>query len=178
MLGDIPIVTPNANSLIPQQPNCIELGPFRVVGGVRTQNFDVGYRPDGVRIAFDSKTLNDKESVGKNYQNMINDLATEATTVHSRFPYAIVAFLIAIPVPCLGATQQAGLIATLERLTNRVSPVNQNHLAESIAFIAWHPDTGEIDYGIPDSSSPLRIERFSEQIGRVYTARYKGLPPH
>jgi len=51
----------------------------------------VGYRPDGLRFAFDSKTLNDKKSIGKNWQNMINDLATEATTVHSRFPYASLA---------------------------------------------------------------------------------------
>ena len=102
MLGGIPIVTPNANSLIPDDQDSVELGAFRVVGGIRAQNFDAGYRPDGVRIAFDSKTLNDRDSVGKNYQNMINDIATESTTVHSRFPYAVVAFLIAIPVPCLG----------------------------------------------------------------------------
>lgn len=28
---------------------------------------------------------------------MINDLGTEATTVHTRFPYAIVAFLVVVP---------------------------------------------------------------------------------
>ena len=178
MLGDIPVVTPNANSLVPPQADCIECGTFRVVGGVRAQNFDVGYRPDGVRIAFDSKTLNDRKSVAKNYQNMINDLATESTTVHSRFPYAVVAFLIAIPVPCLGTTQRVGLISTLERLTSRASVVNQNHLAEAIGFVAWHPETGNIASDIPGKDSPLRVERFSEQIGQIYTARYKGLPPH
>lgn len=178
MLGDIPILAPNANSLLPTQPDCVELGAFRVVGGVRAQNFDVGYRPDGVRIAFDSKTLNDTDSVRKNYQNMINDLATEATTVHSRFPYAVVAFIIAIPEPCLGLTQTAGIIATLERLTGRASVVNQAHLAEAIGFVAWDPDSGEVDSEIPNSDSPLRIERFSQQIGQAYTARYKGLPPH
>ena len=178
MLGDIPIVTPNANSLIPSEPDCVEYGTFRVIGGVRAQNFDVGYRPDGVRIAFDSKTLNDFDSVRKNYQNMINDLATEATTVHSRFPYAVVAFLVAIPAPCLGTTQREGLIATLERLASRVSVVNQNHLAEAIGLVIWHPDTGCVDPDIPHRDSPLRIERFSKRIGDIYTARYKGLSPH
>lgn len=79
MLGGIQIVVPNSNALIPQFADCVELGPVRIIGGVRPQNFDVGYRPDGIRFAFDSKTLNDKDSVGKNWQNMINDLATEAT---------------------------------------------------------------------------------------------------
>jgi hypothetical protein len=71
ILGAIPIVRPNSNHLLPAQPDCVEVGPVRIVGGVRPQNFDVGYRPDGVRFAFDSKTLNDRESVAKNYQNMI-----------------------------------------------------------------------------------------------------------
>ena len=54
MLGDIPIITPNGNALTPESPNCVELGPVRV-GGVRPQNFDVGYRPDGIRFALIAK---------------------------------------------------------------------------------------------------------------------------
>jgi hypothetical protein len=103
MLGGIPVMEPaSATSLLPPATDCVEVGPVRIIGGVRPQNFDVGYRPDGIRFAFDSKTLNDTESVRKNYQNMINDLATEATTVHVRFPFAVVAFIVVIPVtvPC------------------------------------------------------------------------------
>ena len=100
MLGDIPVLSPkNSNSLLPPEVNCVEVGDTRVIGGIRPQNFDLAYRPDGLRIAYDSKTLNDFDSVKKNWQNMINDLATEASTVHTRFPYGIVAFLIAIPKP-------------------------------------------------------------------------------
>lgn len=66
MLGDIPIIKPRSEALTPEQPNCVEVGEVRIVGGVRPQNFDVGYRPDGIRFAFDSKTLNDEESVKKN----------------------------------------------------------------------------------------------------------------
>jgi len=78
-------MTPNPNALTPPQSDCVEVGNIRIVGGVRPQNFDVGYRPDGVRFAFDSKTLNEKKSIGKNWQNMVNDLATEATTVLAVF---------------------------------------------------------------------------------------------
>ena len=101
MLGGISVVTPNATSLLPAAADAVEVGPVRVVGGVRPQNFDVGYRPDGIRFAFDSKTLNDTKSIGKNWQNMINDLATEATTVHSRFPYAVVGFMVIYPLPAV-----------------------------------------------------------------------------
>lgn len=178
MLGNIPVVTPNMNSLIPSQADCVEVGPCRIVGGIRPQNFDVGYRPDGVRFVYDSKTLNDEKSVQKNYQNMINDLGTEATTVHTRFPYAIVAFIVVVPQPCLQSPQKEALTDTLERLTLRDSPLDSNHKAELISLVVWNPQTGAIDPAWPDAKSCLRIESFSSQVEKNYFSRYKGLPPH
>ena len=179
MLGGLPVVTPSSTSLTPTQADCVEVGPVRVVGGVRPQNFDVGYRPDGVRVAFDSKTLNDRKSVGKNYQNMINDLATESTTVHSRFPSAIVGFIVAIPEPCLPAGSLANaLIGTLTRLGGRTLVDEASHRAESLSLILWDPATGRISATSPDPASPLRIERFSERVEQTYFDRFQGLPPH
>ena len=51
-------------------------------------------------------------------------------------------------------------------------------MAESISLVLWHPESGVIDPDIPAHSSPLRIEKFSEQIEAAYVSRYKGLPPH
>lgn len=177
MLGNIHIIKPGANDLVPKKYNCVEVGPVRIVGGIRPQNFDVGYRPDGIRIAFDSKTLNDADSVQKNYQNMINDLGAEATTVHTRFPYAIVGFLVAVPKPCLTSPQKEALTETLERITQRATPLDSDHKAEVISLVVWDPKTGKIDTTWPKSSSPLRWEQFSRQMFSIYEARYKGLPP-
>lgn len=177
-LGGIPIVAPNRNALMAPQPDCVELGEIRIVGGVRPQNFDVGYRPDGIRFAFDSKTLNDRESVAKNYQNMINDLATEATTVHSRFPYALVSFLVGVPAPCLVEPQASALIGTLERLARRILVDEPAHLAEAIALVVWDPATGEVLSDVPETASPLRMETYSALVEERYRERYKGLPPH
>src|SRR6266566_2247090 len=59
LVGNRPVVAPlSANSLLPPQPDCVELGATRVIGGIRPQNFDVSYRPDGVRFVYDNKTLN------------------------------------------------------------------------------------------------------------------------
>ncbi len=178
MLGGIPIVTPNANALTPAASDVVEVGPVRVIGGVRPQNFDVGYRPDGIRFAFDSKTLNDTSSVGKNWQNMVNDLATEATTVHTRFPQAVVAFMVVIPTPCLTGLTQRSMIETLERLSRRTGIDQPHHLAEAISLVLWDPTTGTIAPNIPHPTSQIRIERFSELVEAAYVERYKGLPPH
>jgi len=179
MVGGLPIKSPNSSrSLLPPEPDCIEIGDTRVIGGIRPQNFDIAYRPDGLRIAYDSKTLNDFDSVKKNWQNMINDLATEATTVHTRFPYAIVAFLVAIPRPALDISQEYDIVRTLERLGTRKSVQNQNHLAEVISLLVWNPLSGTIDNTIPNASSHLRIDKFSELLYPIYLERYKGLPPH
>ena len=178
LLGDIPIVKPRNTALLPEAPDCVEVGEVRIVGGVRPQNFDVGYRPDGLRFAADTKTLNDTNSVRKNYQNMINDLATEATTVHIRFPNAIVAFIVVVPKPCLSGRTGEAVIARLEGLAGRDLYTAPSHLAEAIALVVWDPATGEIDAMSPPAGSTIRIERFSEIIEHVYRHRYGGLPPH
>ncbi len=177
-LGNIPVITPKSSALIPEMADCVEIGPVRVIGGVRPQNFDVGYRPDGVRFVFDSKTLNDSESIGKNWQNMVNDLATEATTVHTRFPHAVVAFLLACPAPALADSHRKAMIETLERLARRTDVDKPLHMAEAIAFVLWEPADGTISPSIPVADSPLRLEKFAEQISTAYMSRYKGLPPH
>ena len=178
MLGNIPIETPNGNALTSSGKDCVEVGPVRIIGGVRPQNFDVGYRPDGLRIAFDSKTLNNAKSIPKNWQNMINDLATEATTVHTRFPHAVVAFMVICPDPALKEPQRSTMIETLERLARRVSVEDPNHMAEVISLVIWEPENGSINATSPAKSSPLRIEKFSSQLEVIYHSRYKGLPPH
>jgi hypothetical protein len=178
MLGGIPIVKPMSTALTASVSDCVEVGPVRIIGGVRPQNFDVGYRPDGVRFAFDSKTLNDAASLKKNWQNMINDLATEATTVHSRFPHAVVAFMVIIPTPCLVEPQRSAIIETLERLARRTSVEAPDYMAEAISLVLWNPDDGIIDLNVPQSTSPLRLEKFSTYVEAAYIDRYKGLPPH
>lgn len=35
MLGGIEIISPNSNSLTPPRPDCVEVGPVRIIGGVR-----------------------------------------------------------------------------------------------------------------------------------------------
>ena len=179
MLGNIPVDSNvNRDSLHSSDNDSVEVGPVRVIGGIRPQNFDVAYRPDGPRIVFDSKSLNNTDSIGKNWQNMINDLGTEATTVHTRFPYAIVAFMVILPKPALNAKQEHDIIRTLERLGTRRNVIDQPHLAESISLVIWDPLTGEVDSQVPPPSSNLRVERVHEVIYEIYNLRYKGLPPH
>ena len=178
MLGGIPEAAPaRSTSLLPPQPDCVEIGPARVIGGIRPQNFDVAYRPDGVRFAYDSKTLNTRTSLSKNYQNMINDLGTEAATVHTRFPSAIVAFIVAVPEPCL-AGHRRNLTSALTRLCGRRATGGDVHKAEAIALVVWNPADGTIDATWPQIGSLLRIESFSTQVEQCYTDRFAGLPPH
>lgn len=178
MLGGIPIVQAVRDRLQPPHPDCVEVGPVTVVGAVRVQNYDVGYRPDGVRFVFDSKTLNDESSIRKNSLNMINDLATEATTIHARFPTAVVAFVVAFPEPAIAQSRQTVMIETLERLTGRLLVDEPFHRAEAIAFVLWDPGTGQVNPTNPPAGSPLRLERFAAQIESAYVGRFKGDPPH
>ncbi len=55
MLGGVPVVRPNANALTASAADCVEVGTARVIGGIRPQNYDAAYRPDGPRVVFDSR---------------------------------------------------------------------------------------------------------------------------
>ena len=178
MLGDIPIVRPNANALIPPQPNCVEVGTTRVIGGIRPQNYDVAYRPDGPRVVFDSKTLNDKTSIGKNWQNMVNDLASEAATAHTRFPFCVVAFIVVLPAPALRESQHLAIRKTLERLGSRKDELDQYHLAEATSLVLWDPETGDMKDASPDPESSIHLNKMNKRIHAAYTDRYQHLPPH
>ena len=176
MLGGIPVITPNAKALTPPKPDCVEVGTTRVIGGIRPQNYDVAYRPDGPRVVFDSKTLNDKDSIRKNWQNMINDLASEAVTVHTRFPFCVVAFIVVLPAPALPPRQHRAISSTLERLGSRHDELDQHHLAEAASLVVWDPATGAIHDA--SSNSPVRLDTMHTRIEHAYVDRYQHLPPH
>jgi hypothetical protein len=177
-LGDIHVLPPNGDSLLPPEPDCVEVGSVRIVGGIRPQNYDAAYRPDGPRVVLDSKSLNDQKSIRKNWQNMINDLATEAATIHTRFPFAVVCFMVVLPRPALDKKQEFDIIRTLERLGSRSDVLGQHHLAEAIALVVWDPETGKLDQNVPGPDSNISLKTFSEKIAKCYVDRYKGLPPH
>lgn len=182
MLGGITVRTVSARSatpLYPPEADCVERGEVAIVGGIRKQQFDVAYRPDGVRFAFDSKTLNDADSVGKNWQNMVNDLATEAATVHTRFPMAVVAFVVLIPEPAAG-TALDPITWRLDGLGGRADEHGPDHVAEAMCLALWDPATGAVSTALPDPAAhpKLRIESFSAQIEEAYRTRYAGTPPH
>lgn len=181
-LGGISVVKASRSTktqLYPPDPDCVETAPVTVVGGIRKQNYDVVYRPDGVRFAFDSKTLNDAKSVGKNWQNMVNDLATEATTIHTRFPMAVVAFLVLIPEPAVGNSLDP-ITWRLDGLAARADEHGPAHVAEAMCFGLWEPATGNVSATLPDPAEHpnLRIENFGSQIEEVYRLRYAGSRPH
>lgn len=180
MLGGLPIMKPKGGSFNPPAANVVEVGPMRVDGGIRPQNFDAGYRPSGygVRIAFDSKTLNDTKSVGKNWQNMVNDIATEAATVHSVYEDAVVGFIIAVPFPCINKRRRTQMIKIFENIARRVNTADQHYLVEAISFVIWYPSTGKISAKYPPPDSVLRIEKFSTFVERAYRNRFDGRPPH
>ena len=109
---------------------------------------------------------------------MVNDLGTEATTVHTRFPYALVGFMVVIPAPCFTGDTRRRFTRMLDRLVGRNSPIDLAHKAEAMTLVLWSPEQGTIDPTWPPVDSPLRVERFSEHVQAQYHERYDGMAPH
>jgi hypothetical protein len=58
-------------------------------------------------------------------------------------------------------------------------------MGEAISLVIWNPEDGRIESNVPARESPLRLERFAEQIENIYASRYtnaavihKDEPPH
>lgn len=124
----------------------------------------MAYRPDGVRIAYDSKTLNDEKSIKKNWQNMINDIVAEDITLHTRFRYALALFLVVILEQALNDSQAEGIIHTLERMNERFGVDEENRKAESIALVVWDAVTGRISNTILDIKDYRYIIKYMKSI--------------
>ena len=137
---------------------------------IRRRAVAAGIHAHGPRVVYDSKTLNDRKSIGKNWQNMVNDLATEATTVHTRFPFCIVCFAVVLPRPALQSNQERALIRTLERLASRGDELDQNHLAEAISLVIWEPQEGSIHRG----NAPAWIESSARHDARSHLPGLRG----
>jgi hypothetical protein len=169
-------------ALHPPSADCVEIKDVTIAGGARTQRFDVAYRPDGARIAFDGKTLNSEESWIKNWNNMINDLVAEATTVHHRYPDCVVAFLVLAPEPVLAkGSRLEDASKAIARIGGRDQPrVDNLHLAEAISLAIWSPKTGVVSPTEPGSGvyPMLRIEHFMQRVADSYTSRFGFAPPH
>ncbi len=86
--------------------------------------------------------------------------------------------MVLYPEPVVQPSQRSATIETLERLARRTSGDGSDYMAEAIALVLWNPHSGLSDPLIPDPTSPLRLEKFSEQVEAAYVSRYKGLPPH
>jgi hypothetical protein len=99
-------------------------------------------------------------------------------TVHTRFPFAVVGFMVVIPSPCFTGGLRTRFTRMLDRLVGRNSPIDLAHKAEAVSLVLWNPGSATVDTNWPEVDSPLRIERFSEQIQIQYYKRYDGMPPH
>ena len=138
-------------------------------------------------VVFDSKTLNDESSIRKNWQNMINDLASEAATVHTRFPFCLVVFVVVLPNTAVHGRQLRAIASTLERLGSRRDELDQHHLAEAIALVLWNPCDGTLAWPTlprlplsirPPADSAIHISNLHRRVQAAYVDRYQHLPPH
>ena len=108
---------------------------------------------------------------------MINDLASEAATVHPRFPFCVVAFIVVMPTVALHGRQRRAVLSTLERLGSRKDELDQHHLAEAIALVLWDPESGALA-DTPPAESPIYLGKLSQRVQAAYMDRYQHLPPH
>lgn len=104
-------------------------------GGLGTKKVDVSFSDDqhGLMLAVSIKSIS-SAPFGKNLKNRFADLYGEASSLHLRFPYAVVGALFAFPVAADMDAGQRRAISTFNRATDLMS---------SISGRREHTDPGE-----------------------------------
>jgi hypothetical protein len=160
-----------------------------VIGGFRRQQIDVvgggvqtftwsgrGRRVialpfDGIRIAIEAKSLNTRESIGKNYNNMIMDIAATALNIHMRYPMACVGIVVALSADA-NRNHVDAIVQVLESLNERTKADEPFHLYESCGLFLYDCATETANREVPAPTSSVHMDQFIQRIVDVYRLRY------
>ncbi|MBN2113079.1 MAG: hypothetical protein JW785_03020 [Acidimicrobiia bacterium] len=158
-------------------------GETTVGGGLRSVNADVSEftEIDGLRLAVEIKPIN--LAVGRAIWNRFGDIRTFAVNLHLKFPFAVVAGILTVPVFEIGKTKDGEtrkatthLIQRAEkrlvRSGNREHEGEAAHLLEAVGLVVFDPDTKLVDPDIPEAGNGLRWEEFIGQLAAAYEGRF------
>jgi hypothetical protein len=158
-------------------------GETTVGGGLRSVDADVSEftRIDGLRLAVEIKPIN--LAVGRAIWNRFGDIRTFAVNVHLKFPFAVVAGILTVPVFETGSTK-TGMIRKstthliqraekrLIRSGNRENEGEAAHLLEAVGLVVFDPETRSLDPDIPSRESGLRWNDFIQRLASAYEGRF------
>ena len=155
-------------------------GERTVAGALRTVKADLSelHELDGLRLAVEIKPIN--LAVGRAIWNRFGDIRTFAVNLHLKFPFAVVGGVLTAPTKerdkdgtffsTVHLIQRA--INRLMRAGGRRNEGEAAHLLEAVAFVAYDPETGEIDTDTPPPGSGLRWEEFVALLAQTYDSRF------
>lgn len=142
-------------------------------GSTRRHHLDI-FAADqhlGLKLGIDVKGLNSKSSVGKNWNNRVGDLHELALNHHSHFPNAVLGGVLAVPFEGLSDYVLKGIERAMFKLQGRRTIANAANLFERAALLVISKEERRVIDSIPEPSSPLRFESFSDAIAKVYKER-------
>jgi hypothetical protein len=158
-------------------------GETTVGGGLRSVNADVSEftEIDGLRLAVEIKPIN--LAVGRAIWNRFGDIRTFAVNLHLKFPFAVVAGILTVPVFEIGKTKDGEtrkatthLIRRAEkrlvRAGDREHEGDAAHLLEAVGLVVFDPDTKTVDTDIPEAGNGLRWDEFIERLAAAYEGRF------
>jgi hypothetical protein len=161
-----------------------QAGEVEVGGGLRSAQSDVTdmHRTDGIRLAVELKPVH--LAVGRAIWNRFGDVRVFAVNIHLKFPFAVVAGVMTIP---LEERKTSGndvdwkstahlidtLVARLSRAARRDQESDPAHLLESATAIVFDHRTRTLDPDRPPVGSGLRWDECITALALTYKLRFE-----
>ena len=146
----------------------------RYTGGWRNVKVDVhiGTRELGLVLAIDPKHLRSRESIRKNWKNMLNDLVAFSANFHSRFPLCVVGGVLGFEKTQATQEMLSEIYSILSRVAIRKQASDQHDLMEAFGLAVYECDPPRLSPSIPPPRNPLRCKHAFDRMVELLIQRY------
>jgi hypothetical protein len=135
----------------------------RYTGGWRSCSVDVHINTKelGLILAVDPKHLQSKESINKNWKNMLNDLVAFAGNIHSRFPMCVVGGVVGFEKSQTDAGMLDDMFSIVSKVAVRNAPTDQYALLEGFTIVVYDCNPRRLSPDIPPPTGNNSLFRAS-----------------
>ena len=146
----------------------------RYRGGWRSVKVDVhiGTRELGLILAVDPKHLRSRQSIRKNWKNMLNDLVAFSANFHSRFPMCVVGGVLGFEKSQATQEMLDVIYSIFNHVAIRKQASDQHDLLEAFGLAIYECNPPRLSPNTPPPRHPLRCEQAFDRIVELLIQRY------
>jgi hypothetical protein len=145
-------------------------------GAWRNIPVDVHVHTDslGLAVAIDPKHLQSRESINKNWKNMLNDIIAFGANMHGRYPMCVVGAVVGFNAAEMDNSTLEDMFSIIGKVAIRESPSEQTALLEGLALVGYECEPRRLSITTPRPASPFWYAKVFDRMAGLVVQRFVG----